>query len=264
MQGLLVDKVAIITGAGAGVGRAATLLFARHGAKVLALDINEADAEESARLARDEGGAAIAARVDVRDVAGMEEAVATAVREFGRLDIMYNNAGVATKLLTAKGGGSGFLDSSYEELMRMMEINAGGMANGCRAAIRQFKQQGGGGVIVNTSSLAGIIAFGGTDYGATKAAGSAMTRSLALEFAKDRIRVNAVCPAAMPTKFGVGADAWSDRAKEMVANLHPLGDVIDPMDCANGALFLASDLSSNITGVNLPVDGGLHAGVRMH
>ncbi len=263
MDGLLKGKVAIITGAGAGVGRAATLLFTRHGAKVLALDINEADAEESAKLAREEGGTAIARFIDVRDAAAIDAAVEVAVAEFGRLDIMYNNAGVATKVLRTDGGPSSFLDGSFEELMRMMEINAGGVANGCRSAVKQFRKQGGGGVIVNTSSLAGIIAFGGPDYGASKGAVSTITRALAMEVAKEKIRVNAVCPAAMPTKFGHGAAAWTDRAKEIVANLHPLGGVIDPMDCANGALFLASDLSSNITGVNLPVDGGLAAGVRV-
>lgn len=264
MEGLLANKAAIITGAGAGVGRAATLLFTRHGAKVLALDINQADVDESAELARAEGGIAIARTVDVRDAVAIDAAVALAVAEFGRLDIMYNNAGVATKMLSTDGGSSSFMDGSFAELMRMMEINAGGVANGCRSAIRQFRVQGGGGVIVNTSSLAGIVAFGGPDYGATKGAVSTLTRALAMEVAKEQIRVNAVCPAAMPTKFGHGAAAWSDRAKEIVANLHPLGGVIDPMDCANGALFLASDLSSNVTGVNLPVDGGLHAGVRMH
>lgn len=263
MDGLLASKVAVITGAGAGVGRAATLLFTRHGARVLALDINEAEAEESAQLARDEGGTAIARRIDVRDAAALDDAVALAVAEYGRLDIMYNNAGVATKVLGSGGGPSSFLDGTFEELMRMMEINAGGVANGCRSAIRQFRRQGGGGVIVNTSSLAGITAYGGPDYGSTKGAVTTLTRALAMEVAKEKIRVNAVCPAAMPTKFGHGSATWTDDVRAMVAKQHPLGEVIDAMDCANGALFLASDLASAITGVNLPVDGGLHAGVRM-
>jgi NAD(P)-dependent dehydrogenase (short-subunit alcohol dehydrogenase family) len=262
VQGLLEGKVAIITGAGAGVGRAATLLFAQHGAKVLALDVLEDAVAESARLACEAGGSAISARCDVTSAEQVEASVARAVDEFGRLDVMYNNVGVATKVPEG-GGASSFVTGSYEELMRIMAINAGGVANGCRAAIKQFLAQGSGGAIVNTSSVAGIVAFGGADYGATKGAVSIMTRALAMEVAKHGIRVNAVCPAAMPTNFGHGAAAWSEGAKELVANLHPLGKVITPEDCAQGALFLASDLASNVTGVNLPVDGGLSTGVKM-
>jgi NAD(P)-dependent dehydrogenase (short-subunit alcohol dehydrogenase family) len=262
MDGLLQGKVVVITGAGAGVGRAATILFAKHGAKVLAVDVALEAAEESAKLARDEGGIAIAQHCDVTNYVAVSAAVETAVREFGRIDVMYNNAGVATKL--PEGGGvSSFLDGSYEELMRIMGINAGGVANGCRAAMIQFRKQGRGGVIVNTSSIAGLIAYGGADYSATKGAVSILTRSLAMEAAKDGIRVNAVCPCAMPTNFGFGVAAWTDKAREMASGMQPLGELVDPLDCANAALFLASDLASNITGVNLPVDGGIAAGVRM-
>lgn len=262
MEILLKDKVAIITGAGAGVGRAACLLFAGEGARIVAADIDKGAAEKVAAEVADAEGEAIAIRCDVSKPEDVEAAVQAAVETFGRLDIMYNNAGVATTQV-GDGEASSFADGSFDELMRMMAINAGGVANGCRAALKQFRKQGGGGVIVNTSSLAGIVAFGGPDYSASKGAVSILTRSLAMQVAKEGIRVNAVCPAAMPTNFGVGAAAWSDKAREFVAQLHPLGRVVEPEECAKAALFLASDMASNITGVNLPVDGGLAAGVKM-
>lgn len=262
MHYLLKDKSVVITGAGAGVGRAATLLFGREGAKIIVADIDLHSAEETVRLATDKGIEAAAIHCDVTKPEDVGAAIALAVSKFGRLDIMYNNAGVATKS-SADGQASSFMDGSYEELMRIMAINAGGVANGCRAAIAQFREQGGGGVIVNTSSLAGITAFGGPDYGATKGAVSILTRGLAMQIAEEGIRVNAVCPAAMPTNFGVGVDAWSEKAREFAAKLHPLGKLIEAEDCANAALFLASDMAANVTGVNLPVDGGLGAGVKM-
>ena len=145
----------------------------------------------------------------------------------------------------------------------MQSVNVGGVLNGCRAAIHQFEEQGGGGVIINTASVSGLIGWGGVVYGATKGAVTTITRTLALEVAARGIRVNAVCPAAMMTNFaGMGKmGPLSDEAKQRLASLHPLGRTIDPQDCANAALFLASDLASNITGVNLPVDGGLSAGI---
>ncbi|AIT80551.1 SDR family NAD(P)-dependent oxidoreductase [Novosphingobium pentaromativorans] len=262
MQDLLKDKCVVITGAGAGVGRAATMLFGAEGARIVVADIDVKGAEDTVAMAKDKGIEAVAIACDVTKHEDVEAAIALAVSEFGRLDVMYNNAGVATKA-NADGQASSFMDGSFDELMRIMAINAGGVANGCRAAIAQFRKQGGGGVIVNTSSLAGITAFGGPDYGATKGAVSILTRSLAMQVAGEGIRVNAVCPAAMPTNFGVGADAWSDKAREFAAKLHPLGKLIEADDCANAALFLASDMAANVTGVNLPVDGGLAAGVKM-
>jgi NAD(P)-dependent dehydrogenase (short-subunit alcohol dehydrogenase family) len=141
-------------------------------------------------------------------------------------------------------------------------VNVGGVINGCKAAIRQFEAQGGGGVIVNTASVAGLIGYGSVIYGSTKGAVTTLTRALALEIAGQGIRINSVCPAGMPTRF-MGVDLSSSQAARasMGAN-HPLGRVIEPLDCANAALFLASDLASNITGVNLPVDGGVSAGTQ--
>jgi NAD(P)-dependent dehydrogenase (short-subunit alcohol dehydrogenase family) len=265
MKGLLEGKVAIVTGAGSGVGRAATLLFTRHGAKVVAADIDIASAEETVSQAKADGGSARAVRCDVSDAAAVDETVQIAVTTFGRLDVIYNNAGVTIEPTPGQTRPNRLIDTTPEQMARLQGINVGGVLNGCRAAIRQFEKQGSGGAIVNTNSVAGLVGWGGVVYGATKGAVTMITRTLALEVAAQGIRVNSVCPAAMMTKFaGMGKfGPMSDEAKQRIAAQHPLGRTIDPVDCANAALFLASDLASNITGVNLPVDGGLSAGVPM-
>lgn len=258
MQGLLHDKVAIITGAGSGVGRAASLLFAEHGAKVVAADINLDSVEETIAQVKAKGGEGIAAQCDVTDATSVDQLVAAAVEAFGRLDVMYNNAGITTK------AGQGFMETPSEDLQILTAVNVGGVMHGCQSAIRQFDAQGGGGSIVITASVAGLVGFGGVIYGASKGAVTSLVRTLSLEVSAKGIRVNAVCPAAMPTNFGGGGLKGSEAAQQHTAKLHPLGRVIQPEECAAGALFLASDLASNITGVNLPVDGGLAAGKPMN
>jgi len=260
MDGLLQGKVAIITGAGSGVGRAASLLFARHGAKVVSADVDSAAVEATVADVKAQGGTAIAKTCNVADAAAVDALVKTAVDTFGRLDVMYNNAGITIQ--TTPGQGSRrFVDAAQSDIDRLYAVNVGGVINGCRAAIRQFEAQGGGGVIVNTASVAGLIGYGSVVYGSTKGAVTTLTRALALEIAGQGIRINSVCPAGMPTKF-IGIDlSKSPTAIASMGAAYPLGRAIDPLDCANGALFLASDLASNITGMNLPVDGGLSAGV---
>jgi NAD(P)-dependent dehydrogenase (short-subunit alcohol dehydrogenase family) len=263
VQGLIQGKVAIVTGAGSGVGRAASLLFARHGAKLVAVDIDLASAEETVAQIRAEDGAARALRVDVADEADVTAAVGVAVAAFGRLDIMYNNAGVTIEPTAEHPRMPSLVETTPEQISRLLEVNVRGVLNGCRAAIRQFEAQSGGGVIVNTNSVSGLQAWGGVMYGATKGAVTIITKTLALEVASKGIRVNAVCPAAMLTHFAGmhKRGPLAPEARQRLSAMHPLGRTIDPLDCANAALFLASDLASNITGVNLPVDGGLSAGI---
>lgn len=263
MTGLVDGKVAVITGAGSGVGRAAALLFARHGAKVLAVDIDQAALQETLGSLHAEGREAKAMRADVADEGAVLEAVAVAVQGFGRLDIMYNNAGITIEPSAERPRLPTLVETSAEQITRLFDVNVRGVLHGCRAAIRQFDAQGGGGVIVNTNSVAGLLAWGGVMYGSTKGAVTMITRTLALEVAAKGIRVNSVCPAAMLTHFaGMGKRGpLPPEARQRIAGMHPLGRTIDPFDCANAALFLASDLASNITGVNLPVDGGLSAGI---
>jgi NAD(P)-dependent dehydrogenase (short-subunit alcohol dehydrogenase family) len=264
VQGLIEGKVAVITGAGSGVGRAAVQLFTEHGAKVIAADIDRASVEESVALARQAGGDARAAVCNVSDESAVNATIKAAVDAYGRLDIMYNNAGI-TASVSPGGGLKTVLDTTMEEIERIESVNIHGVIFGCRAAIRQFIAQNGGGVIVNTASIAGLIGFGGAAYGATKGAVVSLTRALAIEWGASGIRVNSVCPAGMLTHFA-GMDPQSPNAEAIrsgMGSIYPLGHAVDPRECAGAALFLASDLANSITGVNLPVDSGLSAGVRI-
>ena len=259
---LLEGKSVIITGAGSGVGRAAALIFARNGAKIICADVVAERNNETVELVRAEGGAAQDVLCDVSDEAQVKAAVEAAVAAYGRLDVMFNNAGIAT---TIQGSATiGFADTTDADYDRLANVNFRGTVNGCRQAIRQFLAQGDNeGVIVNTASVAGLIGWGGAIYGGTKGAVIQLTRSLAIEYAKHGVRVNSVCPAGMATNFGIPLEAGyrqvSDKEKEIYGKLHPLGRPIDPEDVANAAMFLASDLAKNITGVAVPVDGGLVA-----
>ena len=269
MQGLLEGKVAVITGAGSGVGRAAVKLWTEHGAKVIAADIDLASAEESVKLAGAPQGAAKAMACNVADPAQVEAAVQLAVETFGRLDVIYNNAGITINPVPGVGIKK-FVDATVEDMKRVEDVNINGVFYGAQSAIRQFDRQGtnghgGGGVIVNTASVAGMIGYGGVVYGSSKGAIVNFTRSLAIEVADKNIRVNSVCPAGMLTHYS-GMDPDSPNKAtilESMGKAHPLGRSIDPADTAAAAMFLASDLASNITGVNLPVDGGLTAGRKV-
>src|ERR1700722_8560782 len=250
-------KSVVITGAGSGVGRAAAMAFAAEGARVGCADVMAEWAKETVRLIEDAGGTAIVQSCDVTKEQEVADAVAGAVERFGRLDVMFNNAGVATP-----AGAGKFEDYTEADWDRLMDINARGVFFGMKHAIRQFKSQGGGGVIVNTGSVAGMVGWGGTVYGTTKGAVVQMTRAVAIEAAPFGIRVNAICPAGMPTtNFGVHDPdrAFQTKSEDLlnaVGAYHPLGTYITPEDCAAAALFLASDEARNITGVLLPVDGG--------
>jgi len=262
MKGLVDGKVVVITGAGSGVGRAACLLFSEHGAKVVAGDVNMAAVEETASLVVAQGGQAVAVQCDVTKIDSVTAAVSRAVEAYGRLDIIYNNAGIT--IVPKPGDGlRSFVDTDDADIDRLEAVNIRGVMNGCKAAIRQFTAQGGGGVIVNTASVAGLIGYGGVVYGSTKGAITTLTKTLALELAGQGIRVNSVCPAGMPTNFVGPGVANSERARQSMGSAHPLGRPIEPAECAGAAMFLASDLASNITGVNLPVDGGLSAGIPL-
>jgi NAD(P)-dependent dehydrogenase (short-subunit alcohol dehydrogenase family) len=252
---LLEGKSCVITGGGSGVGRAAAVLFARHGASVVVGDVRDNWAADTLALVAQEGGTAVAVHCDVSSEADVERLVATCVERFGRLDVMYNNAGVGTPRM-----GLPFVEHTQADWDRLLGINLMGMVYGCKHAVLQFRRQGGGGVIVNTGSVAGMVGFGGVAYGVSKAGGILLTKSLAMEVASEGIRINAIAPATLLTNFGRDEkDAFTPRSDDEVriwGSFVPTGRASTPEDCANAALFLASDLSANTTGAIIPVDGG--------
>lgn len=252
---LLQDKVCVITGAGSGVGRSTAELFAKNGAKVVVADVRDEWAQGTVDLVTNAGGIAIAAHCDVSSESEVEALVALAVSEFGRLDVMHNNAGVSTPK-----PGLSFVDHTAEDWQRLLGINLMGMVHGCKHAVLQFRRQEGGGVIVNTCSVAGMVGFGGVPYGVSKAGGVLLTKSLAMEVAKEGIRVNAIAPATLLTNFGRDeSQAFAERTQEEIdlwGSFVPTGRATSPEECAQALLFLASEMSSNTTGAIIPVDGG--------
>ena len=251
---LLDGKNAIITGSASGVGRASALRFAEEGARVVCADVDVDGAKETVRRIEAAGGHAVPVGADVSDEQDVVATIAACVQHFGDLHVMFNNVGIPTPRPMAK-----LEDHTVEDFDRLMAVNARGVFLGCKHAVLRFKEQGGGGVIVNTGSVAGLVGWGGTVYGATKGAVNQITRGIAIECAADGIRVNAICPAGMAyTGFMAagGIDIDPDVVAETLASTHPLGRTITAEDCAEAAVFLASDRARNITGVLLPVDGG--------
>jgi NAD(P)-dependent dehydrogenase (short-subunit alcohol dehydrogenase family) len=245
-MGRLAGKVAFITGAGTGIGRATAIMFAREGARVTIADIDAAAGEETAHLA---GNDAIAFRTDVTDEASVQEAVRTAVQQFGALHILHNNAGGSTPRDNT------VVEAPIEEFWRVIRLDLFGTFLGCRIAIPQIIRSGGGSVINMSSNLA-LMGIAGRDcYTAAKGGVAAITRSMAVEFASQRVRVNAIAPSATMTDR-VRRLMAGNAALDKLANAHLLG-LIEPPDIANMALFLASDESRMVTGQVYPVDSGV-------
>jgi NAD(P)-dependent dehydrogenase (short-subunit alcohol dehydrogenase family) len=251
---MLEGKNAVITGAGSGVGRATTLRFAEEGARVLCADVNLESVKETVRLVEAQGGTALPFAADVSLEGDVIAMIAAAVDAFATLDIVFNNVGIPTPRPGIK-----LEEHTLEDFDRLTAVNFRGVFLGCKHAVIRFKEQGGGGVILNTGSVAGLVGWGGTVYGATKGAVNQITRGVAIECASDGIRVNAICPAGMAyTGFlaAGGVDRDADLVAQQLAATHPLGRNIAAGDCAEAAVFLCSDKASNVTGVLLPIDGG--------
>jgi NAD(P)-dependent dehydrogenase (short-subunit alcohol dehydrogenase family) len=239
-------KVAFITGAAAGIGRATAVLFAREGAKVVVADIAVAAGEETAHMA---GHGAIAIRTDVTDEASVQAAIRTTLEQFGRLDVLHNNAGGSTPQDNT------VVEAPIEEFWRVIRLDLFGTFLGCRYGIPALIRSGGGAVINMASNLVFMGIAGRDCYTAAKGGIAALTRSLAVEYAAQRVRVNAIAPSATMTER-VKKLMAGNPAVDKLARSHLLG-LIQPEDIAHAALYLAGDESRMVTGQILPVDSGV-------
>jgi NAD(P)-dependent dehydrogenase (short-subunit alcohol dehydrogenase family) len=252
-------KTALITGAASGIGRAVAEAFARSGARVVVADRDEAGAEETARLAAALGAESLALAVDVVEATSVARMVEDTVRRFGRLDCAFNSAGVAA------GGGrlADFDEATYD---KVMAINVRGVFLSMKYELRQMLAQGGG-AVVNIGSIASLsgmseIRFGATAspaYIASKHAVAGLTRAAAVDYAKDNIRVNAVCPGMVRTAMYEESARLAPERGDAIAGMHPMGRIAEPDEVADAVLWLSSERSGFITGHLLAVDGGYGA-----
>jgi NAD(P)-dependent dehydrogenase (short-subunit alcohol dehydrogenase family) len=250
-MGRLDGKIAVITGAGGGMGREAAILFSEEGAKVCAADVDFAAAEQTVGLC---GSDAIAVAVDVADegqVAAMMQATAD---RFGGIDVLYNNAGISPD------DDASVLDTSVEAWQRVQDVNTKGVFLCCKHGIPYLRERGGGSVI-NVASFVAILgaATSQISYTASKGAVLALSRELAVQFAREGIRVNALCPGPVETPLLLNIFGDNPAALERRRSHWPTGRLARPREIVNGALFLASDESSYVTGSTFLVDGGLTA-----
>jgi NAD(P)-dependent dehydrogenase (short-subunit alcohol dehydrogenase family) len=243
----LADRVALITGAGSGIGRAAAILFSEEGAQVAVVDIDTKGGQETVDMITGNGGKAIFIEADVSKEEDAERMIGDCVGAFGKLDILYNNAGIS------------LLPTPTEELPidqwdKAMDINAKAIFLACRQAIPLMKKQGRG-VIISTTSMSGVRPRpGAAAYAASKAAAIMFTKALAIELAPFGIRVNCVNPS--PTDTPMAAMLATADANKAVLSTVPMGRFAKPIEIAYGALYLASDESAMVTGFDLNVDGG--------
>lgn len=250
----LEQRVAVITGAGSGIGRAMVLLFAQEGASVLAADVNAAAAQETAAAVAKAGGTCQPFTVDVARPEQVRAMIEGAVSAYGRIDILCNNAGI--------GSTTDIVECEPEEWDRVMTVNVKSVYLGCKYAIPYMVEQGSG-VIVNTASVAGMVGLvKRASYSASKGAVIALTRQVAIEYVEMGIRVNCLCPGTVDSPW-VGrllnqADDPHAARAALVAR-QPVGRLGTPEEIAAAALYLASDDAAFITGTGLVIDGGLTA-----
>ncbi|WP_150126826.1 glucose 1-dehydrogenase [Sphingomonas panacis] len=244
----IAGKVAFITGAGSGIGRASACAFARAGASVMIVDMNESGLMETAGLIEEIGGAVATMTVDVTDGSSVAAAVAATVERFGRLDCAHNNAGV--------GGTPAELAESDEASARqVMDVNFWGVFHGMRAQIAVMLRQGGG-TIVNTASAAGLVGLPSLSvYSASKHAVVGLTKTAALEYATRGIRINSVCPGVIETPMSTPLFEVPGLHAAMAA-VHPIGRFGLPTEIADAVLWLSSSASSFVVGASIAIDGG--------
>jgi NAD(P)-dependent dehydrogenase (short-subunit alcohol dehydrogenase family) len=247
------DKVALITGAGGGIGRESALLFAREGAMILAVDLNEQATAETVALVEKAGGRAAACRADVSKDADCRQMVALAEKTYGRLDVLFNNAGI----MHPKDDDA---VTTTEDIWDVtLNINAKGVFLGCKHGIPALRRAGGGSVI-NTASFVALMGAATPQiaYTASKGAVLAMTRELAVIHARENIRVNALCPGPLRTELLMSYLNTEEKKQRRLVHV-PMGRFGEAREIAQAALYLASSESSYVTGTEFLVDGGLTA-----
>lgn len=245
------QQVAVITGAGSGMGRASSLKLAEMGMKVVIVDFNQQTGEETLALIQDQGGEGIVVQADVTKSADVQKYVNTAVKTYGRIDVFFNNAGVIQKPYL-------LADIPDEEFDRIISVNFKGVFFGLKYVLKVMEQQGSG-VIINNASSSGLRSEHSVGvYSASKHAVVGITKSAALEYAKKGIRVNAICPGGVTTNLVAGFEKNIQKTGNVPEIQWPrIGRMADPEEIANVVAFLASSGASYMTGSIISVDGGL-------
>ncbi|MFO1378520.1 MAG: SDR family oxidoreductase [Steroidobacteraceae bacterium] len=244
---LLPGRTAFVTGGGSGIGRATARAFAREGARVLVADL--AGAEEAVQIISEEGGEACAVVLDITDAKAVDSAVDGLVARWGRLDIAFNNAGINIENKLDHWERMDLFD-------RTMEVNVRGVMLCMVAELRHMYRQKSGSII-NTASTAGFSGIAGPGYVASKHAVIGLTRSAALRYAEDGIRINALCPGA--TFGGMMSKRHNPESLAAKARAHPMNRIAEPGEMAEAVVFMASDRASYMTGHPLAIDGGFLA-----
>ena len=252
MSGRLAEKVALVSGAGGGIGGETCRLFASEGARIVAGDVNEESGQETvAAGAADDPGTAICVRADVADADDCQAMVAAAEESFGRLDVLFNNAGIMD---SADGDST---ETSMETWNRTIAINLTGVFLGCKFGVPAL-QRAGGGSIINTASFVALMgaATPQVAYTASKGGVLALTRELAIIHARQNIRVNALCPGPLKTEMLMSFLDTDQKKQRRLVHI-PMGRFGEASEMAKAALYLASDDSSYVTGTEFVVDGGI-------
>lgn len=252
-MGLVTGKIALVTGGGAGIGRATAKTFAAEGAKVVVSDVSLEGGAETVKMIEQAGGTALFVAADVTKKADVSDLIAKTVAAYGRLDCAVNNAGIEGKIAP-------FAAQSEENFDAIIGVNLKGTFLCLQAEIAAMLKSGGG-TIVNLSSIAGLIGFSGlSPYVASKHGVIGLTKNAALEYATSGIRVNAVCPGGVDTRMldslAEQATSGAQSSSDMMAPLHPMGRIGTPQEIADLIVWLSSPRAGFVTGTAIPIDGG--------